>query len=1089
MKKPKQIRGSGGGGGGGSSHTPVQFPDNLQSSASAQICDLLGEGEIEGLVNGLKSVYLNETPLQNADGTYNFQGVAINTRNGSQDQTFLPIGRPAQIDNADFDGFNDVENEINVGTFVTHVTPITRSISNPNVTAARVLISFPQLSFQDSSTGDLSGTEVEIKIYVQSNGGGFVQQAHDVINGKSMSKYQKSYRLTLQGGAPYDIRVERVTADATDDVNTQNKTFWDSYTEIVEAKLTYPNSALVALRVKASQFSSIPQRAYDVKLLRIKVPTNYNPETRAYDGIWDGTFKVAWTDNPAWVFYDMLTTARYGLGNFITEDQVDKWTLYQIAKYCDELVPDGFGGMEPRFTCNIYIQTRAEAFKVINDLASIFRGMPFWSSGSITVAQDSPQDASYLFTPANVVDGLFNYIGVSAKSRHTVALVAWNDPDDFCRQKIEYVEDAEGIAQFGVIETQVVAMGCTSRGQAHRLGRWALYTEKYQSETVSFQTGLEAAICQPGQIIKIADPVRAGIRCGGRIVSSDISSIVADGDIPLSISNSLMLSVMLPDGTTEERPVAGIEGREISVTGEFSQAPQAQGIWILSNANVEPQYFRVISVAESKSGVFDVTAIAHNPDKFQAVDQGTVLETRSISLLSDVPDSPTDLQVIETLYAVGKDVRAKITVTWKMVDHAASYVVNWKRDNQNTIMVPETTANDVEILAAEPGQYQFWVYAVSAVGKRSVAAQISKKIQGKIAPPASVQNFSLIPQAGMAYLSWDQSVDLDVLVGGFVRIRYSPDIETPVWKDSVDITEALPGITTKAVVPLLPGAYMAKFIDSSNVPSNEESIIITTIPTALNLNVIETITESPAFAGEKTAMEYREDFDGLTLASTFLIDDIGPIDEIAAIDFLGGVNSEGEYLFANGLDLGGVYSSRLTANIAASAIDVTDTIDQRFDNCDDWLDLDGDFIDDVNAVVYLRSTLDDPEADPTWTEWKPFFVGEYTARAFQFKVIARSNNAAHSIVINSLSVVIDMEDRTENLAGLTSPASVYTVTFAAPFKAAPAVGITAHDMISGDYYVISNKTNSGFDITFKNQAGDAVARTFDVLAKGYGRAS
>lgn len=1071
---PKIIRGAGGDS-GGDSHTPSEAPDTLQSSASAQILDLLCEGEIEGLQGGAKGIYLDGTPIQNNDGTFNFSGIVIYTRVGTQSQDYIP-------------GQTDTENEISVGVEVKNGAPgpIVRTLTNVNLDAVRVTISFPQLSHTDSSSGDLGGSDVEYAIDVQSNGAGYVQMISQHIYGKTMSKYERQHRIGLAGSPPWDIRVRRISADSID-VNTQNRTVWESYAELEDVKLGYPNSALVGIQVKASQFQSIPTRAYDVKLLKIQVPTNYDPELKTYSGSWDGTFKIAWTDNPAWVFYDLVTSERYGLGGFIPDEQVDKWSLYSIGRYCDELVDDGFGGVECRFTCNLYIQSRNDAFTVINDLASIFRGMAYWVQGSLTLSQDSPQDASYLFTPANVLDGKFNYVGASLKARHTVALVSYNDPTDFYSTKVEYVEDQDAIAKYGIVEVQVTAMGCTSRGQAHRLGKWLLYTEKFQSETVGFQTGIEGATLRPGQVIKISDPVRAGIRRGGRLSAGTNNTITIDSDIAYTLG--LALSVMLPDNSVAEKNVLSIVGRVVTVDSNFAITPQKDSIWIISDMNVEPQQFRVISILENQNQVFEITALAHNPSKFDFIDFGTQLTAQSISELSATPDSPSDLLVIETLYAVGKDVRTKITVSWKHVDHASSYIVQWQKDNLNVITVPQQSSNEIEILNAEPGIYTFLIYALTSLGKKSVPSKVLKTILGKGAPPLSVENFSLIPQAGMAYLSWDQAVDLDVLIGGSIRIRYTPDIVTPTWKNSIDILPALPGTATHATVPLLTGTYLAKFVDSSFIASDDESTLTTTVPEAFALNVVQTLTEDPTFLGVKTAMEYRTDLEGLTLSATTLVDDIPDIDSLPAFDFLGGVSPVGEYDFAGSTDLGAVYTSRLTIALQATSYDVTDTIDQRIDNCDDWQDLDGDFIDDVNAVVYLRSTLDNPASSPTWTDWKPFFVGEYTARAFQFKLIATSTNPSHSIVVESLSVTIDMPDRTENLPAIVSGAGTFSVAYADPFHATPALGITAHNMVSGDFYVIANKTNSGFDITFKNSAGTVVSRTFDVLAKGYGRAS
>lgn len=1079
-----KIRGSGGGGkgGGGSGQAPQEQKDNLQSVAYAKVLDLVSEGEIEGLVKGFESVYLDGTPLKNSDGTFNFSNVQIVTRTGLPNQGYIP-------------GFSAAEAEQGVGVEVKYkLNPndppftgaVTRTITNSAVDAVRVRISMPQMTFQNPSTGDLTGTSVTYAIELSSNGGPFQEVLRDTVTGKSTSKYERDYRVDLTGDSPWQVRVKRYTEDSTT-VTTQNRTIWESYTEIVDGKLRYPNSALVALKIDSKQFNSIPVRGYDMKGLKIRVPYNYDPTSRTYSGSWDGTFKIAWTDNPAWILYDILTSERYGLGGFIPESHVDKWSLYTIARYCDELVPDGNGGTEPRFTCNMYLQTRQEAYQLLQDLASCFRGMIYWSSGTITAVQDAPMDPAHLFTPANVVDGRFTYSGSSAKNRHTVAVVAWNDPEDLYRQKVEYVEDQEGIARYGVIETQIAAFGCTSRGQANRAGRWLLYSEQYQTETVTFATGLTGAICRPGQIIKVADPARAGSRRGGRIASATSTSITVDTDITLD-PNGLSLSVILPSGEVEERTVLSAGGRVITVTSAFSSIPQTGAIWMVTSATVEAQLFKIIGVSEGQNGTYSVTAIAHDPQKYGVVEEGLELEPRDISDLSQTPNSPSNVTLTETLYEVSADVRVKVTISWDLVPLAGSYVVQYQRDESNLITLPETRTNDVEILNAEPGTYRVTVYAISPLGKRSVGSIAQKKILGKALPPGNVQNFSLIPLGDTAYLSWTKAVDLDVLLGGVVRIRHTPDLVGAEWRNAVDITPALPGNTTRFQTPLLSGTYMAKFIDSSGVPSSQESIIVTSVPAPLAQNVVYQVDEHPSFSGTRNSMEFFPTLGGLAISGTLVDDILVPVDEVLAWDFGGGVASSGSYLFANTVDLLAPFSSRVTARIKAEAVDVADTIDFRTNLCDEWLDLDGAFIDDVNAELYMRTTTDDPSSmGAVWTPWKPFFVGDYLARGYQFELRCSSLTDNHNMVITELSVSIDMPDRVVNLSGLVSGAGTLAVSYPEPFFEVPSVGITGFNLNSGDYYQISNNTKNGFDIVFRNSGGTAVSRTFDVLAKGYGR--
>ena len=745
--------GGGKGGGGASARVAQEAPDSLRSKAYARVVDLISEGEIEGLVNGLQSVYLDDTPIQNADGTTNFSGVTLETRDGTQQQSYVP-------------GFSSVENEVPVGVEIKASQSVVRSITDPDVDAVRIKVSVGQLTNQDTTNGDLNGSSVTFAIDRQVSGGGFVEVINDTISGKTTTKYQRSYYVPLIGSGPWEIRVRRITADSTSSA-IQNKTYLDSYTEVVESKLRYPNSALVALRVDASQFSAIPRRSYDMKLLRVRVPVNYDPGTRAYSGVWNGTFKIAWTDNPAWCFYDLVTSTRYGLGGYIPESQVDKWALYRVAQYCDQLVPNGLGGFEPRFTCNLYLQTREQAYKVVQDMASIFRGMVYWSGGAITVTQDAPSDAVYQFAPGNVVDGEFAYQGSSAKARHTVALVTWNDPDDFYRQKVEYVEDAAGIARYGIVQSDVVALGCTARGQAHRVGKWLLFSEQSESEIVTFRTGLEGAVVRPGDVIKVADPVRGGMRLGGRIAGATVSTVTIDQELPADLP--WRLSVVLPNGVVEERLVGPVSGRTLTVTIPFSTAPQVDAIWVLASSIIEPQLFRVVAVAERDPGVHEVTALAHNPSKYASIEEGLALQPRSITVLSDVPPPPTGLVMQESLYRVKDQAQVLVQVSWSEVQTAIAYRLSYRVAGGNFVSLPLTSANYAEIRDAQEGQYEFSLRAIGITRKESVPATLSGAVLGKTLPPSDVTGFTVQRRVSDLMIAWDELPDAD-LSGYEVRV-------------------------------------------------------------------------------------------------------------------------------------------------------------------------------------------------------------------------------------------------------------------------------------------------------------------------------
>jgi predicted phage tail protein len=745
--------GGGKGGGGASARVAQEAPDSLRSKAYARVVDLISEGEIEGLVNRLQSVYLDDTPIQNADGTTNFSGVTLETRDGTQQQSYVP-------------GFSSVENEVPVGVEIKASQSVVRSITDPDVDAVRIKVSVGQLTNQDTTNGDLNGSSVTFAIDRQVSGGGFVEVINDTISGKTTTKYQRSYYVPLIGSGPWEIRVRRITADSTSSA-IQNKTYLDSYTEVVESKLRYPNSALVALRVDASQFSAIPRRSYDMKLLRVRVPVNYDPGTRAYIGVWNGTFKIAWTDNPAWCFYDLVTSTRYGLGGYIPESQVDKWALYRVAQYCDQLVPNGLGGFEPRFTCNLYLQTREQAYKVVQDMASIFRGMVYWSGGAITVTQDAPSDAVYQFAPGNVVDGEFAYQGSSAKARHTVALVTWNDPDDFYRQKVEYVEDAAGIARYGIVQSDVVALGCTARGQAHRVGKWLLFSEQSESEIVTFRTGLEGAVVRPGDVIKVADPVRGGMRLGGRIAGATVSTVTIDQELPADLP--WRLSVVLPNGVVEERLVGPVSGRTLTVTIPFSTTPQVDAIWVLASSIIEPQLFRVVAVAERDPGVHEVTALAHNPSKYASIEEGLALHPRSITVLSDVPPPPTELVMQESLYRVKDQAQVLVQVSWSEVQTAIAYRLSYRVAGGNFVSLPLTSANYAEIRDAQEGQYEFSLRAIGITRKESVPVTLNATVLGKTLPPSDVTGFTVQRRVSDLMIAWDELPDAD-LSGYEVRV-------------------------------------------------------------------------------------------------------------------------------------------------------------------------------------------------------------------------------------------------------------------------------------------------------------------------------
>lgn len=712
--------GAGGGkGGGGAARAAVEAPDSLRSRDYVRVLGVLSSGPVFGPTDSahpLRCLYLDDTPVEASDGTRNFKDLAIFFLPGTVDQSYIP-------------GFQSAESASSVNVQVEAATPWTQTITDTTADAVRITVSLPAIYKQNTSNGDITGTVVTLKIQRKNSGGSFTDILTNSIDGKQRSTYKRSYRIPLPAGTgPWDIRVVRITGDSTSSA-LQNDTYVDAYSLIYEGKFSYPYSALCGIDINAEQFSRVPLIAADMKGLLVRVPSNYDPETRAYTGAWDGTFSApTWTNNPAWVFFDLLTHPRYGLGKFIPEASVDKWTLYRIAQYCDELVDDGDGGEEPRFTCNLVLQTRQEALKVMSDLASIFRGLVYFAAGLITPTQDAPADPVAHFTRANVVEGQFLYRGSARRARHTVALVTWNDLEDLGRLKTEYVEDSDAVERYGVRELNLTGFGCTSRGQAHRIGKWALATEQRETDTVVFRASLEAAVVVPGDIIETSDPARAGRGMGGRIHSATTSSVVLDRSVLLEGGETYELSVYPPDGGAPvTRAVTTGAGTvsTLAVSPAFAAAPPAQSVWLLKASNLQPETWRVISVAETDNPLeYEVTALQHDPTKYAFVEQDLVLAPPPTSLLPSAwtcqpPIGPLGFEMVYRTTEVTFE--ASLEVSWGRSEDpfVRSYAVLVRKDAGNWEHFGDVSAPEIRIPLDSPGDFEFEVVAVNTVGARS----------------------------------------------------------------------------------------------------------------------------------------------------------------------------------------------------------------------------------------------------------------------------------------------------------------------------------------------------------------------------------
>jgi len=838
------VRGAGGGGKGGGGKPAQEAANTLKSIQYAEIIDVISEGEIGGLVNGSKSIFLDGVPLENSDGTANFTNVSYSVRTGTQTQDPVPsagsgvsatYGNPASSNPIKYGSANAQE----------------ISITNTNVKSVDVTIAVPALTYQDTSTGDLNGNSVSFKIYYKTVNTSFTVVHDATIEGKCTSLYQKAYTVSflnaIAADYPITLRVERTKADSTTS-NIQDKMYWYSYTEHIPTILNYPNTALINFKIDAEQFSSIPTRGYEIYGIKVRVPSNYNPTTRVYTGEWNGTFSTPmWTDNPAWIFYDLVTENRYGLGSdLLTESSVDKWALYTIAKYCDELVPTGFkengvATYEPRFTCNAFIYTQDDAYRLLGNITSVFRAMQYWALGQFSLSVDMPKDPIMQFTPANVIDGQFTYSGSSMKTRHTVAAVTWNDPKDMCKQKIEYVEDTDGINRYGIIQTDIIAFGCTSRGQAHRLGKWLLYSEQMETETVTFKTGIENCIMLPGDIIQTTDPFRAGDRYGGRILSfNGTSAITLDTPPPVGTYN---LVVYTPYKDTQ----GNLRGKLTTIQGEISSnvftayVPitaeiTTESVWVATAVGtIEPEYWRVIGIKEEDDHISAViTALEYRKDKFAFVENDIKLEERPVSTIDySKPDTPyLDTTTVfqgpivingityatytnalswcqEYLYYAGPGILSNgVTISWS--GDSTNYKVRWKLTTDTVWSDTTTSYPYLEIKPIKEGAYNVEIYAVNTLNKLSDPLQLNMTILGKAALPNEVTGLTIAKQEGSIYIAWNApdnpiytKPDLD-LAGYEIRELYSTGLDpytklsgsTVVWKDKIELGAYLGTVLT-----------------------------------------------------------------------------------------------------------------------------------------------------------------------------------------------------------------------------------------------------------------------------------------------------
>ncbi len=717
--------------GQGKPRQPVIAPDSAQSITRAKIQYGLSEGEVEGLANGLQSIYLDDTPLQNPAGGWNFERVQADFRYGTNDQPHI-------------EGFPDISSESAVGVELKSESPWVRAISNTDLDAVSIRFRWGPLRQQNAENGDVKGYTIQYAIDLQTDGGTWTEVLNTQIAAKTSNDYKRQHTIQLpQADTGWTIRVRRLTPNSTSEY-ISDKMYVDALTEVIDLKLSYPNTAMLGLQYDAETFSNVAKIAVDLKGIKLQVPSNYDPVARTYTGMWDGTFKRAYTNNPAWIYYDICTSKRYALGDRLTSAMLDKWSLYRLAQYCDQMVSDGKGGQEPRFTCNVYLQSTEDAFAILTKLSGVFRAISYWDGNAIVCDADIPQDTYFTYTKANVIDGHFEYVGTRARDRHTVAKVAWDNPANHYKTEYVYVRDEAAIAKLGVRIAEIDAWGCTSEGQAQRAGLWALKSEQLETRTVSFKVGLDGYIPQPGRVIEIADELFAGRANGGRIsaVSDNRRTITLDRDDVVCRAGDRLV-VNGEDGKAQARIVSSKIGRKVTVAVAFDSVA-AENVWVVDAQDLKTMKFRVMSITQDEKHQFSITALQYESSKYDAIDFGAFIDERPISIINPTVQAPVESVSItsETMVQQGLAVETMV-ISWPQAQGATKYQVEWRKDDGTWIKLPITGNNSAEVSGIYAGNYEARVTAISAFDIASLPTySMLTALSGKQGLPPALANIS-----------------------------------------------------------------------------------------------------------------------------------------------------------------------------------------------------------------------------------------------------------------------------------------------------------------------------------------------------------
>ncbi|QLV88550.1 host specificity protein J [Citrobacter sp. RHBSTW-00678] len=764
-------------GGGSKSRTPTEQPDDLQSVAKAKLLIALGEGEFSGQLTG-KDIYLDGTALENADGSQNFSGVTWEFRAGTQAQKYIQ-------------GIPGTENEINVGSEVSSITAWTRTFTNTQLSAVRLRLKWPSL-FKQQDNGDLVGYSINYAIDLQTDGGTWQTVLNTSVTGKTTSGYERSHRIDLpQAGSTWTIRLRKITSDANSAKIGDTMTL-QSFTEVIDAKLRYPNTALLYIEFDSSQFNgSIPQISCEPRGRVIRVPDNYNPETRTYSGTWQGAFKWAWTDNPAWIFYDLVITDRFGLGNRLTAANIDKWTLYQVSQYCDQPVPDGKGGngTEPRYICNVYVQERNDAYTVLRDFAAIFRGMTYWGGDQIVALADMPRDVDYAYTRANVIDGRFTYSSSTTKTRYTTALVSWSDPDNAYADAMEPVFEQTLVTRYGFNQLEMTAIGCTRQSEANRKGRWGILTNN-KDRVVSFDVGLDGNIPQPGYVIAVADELLSGKVMGGRISAVNGRAITLDRNADAAAGSRLILN--LPSGASQSRTIQAVNGKVVTVTTVYSETPQPEAVWVVESDELYAQQYRVVSVTDNNDGTFSIAGVWNDPDKYSRIDTGAIIDQRPVSVIPPGNQSPPANIVISSFSVVQQNISVEtMRASWDQAQNAIAYEAQWRRNDGNWVNVPRSSTTSFDVPGIYAGRYLVRVRAINAAEISSGWGYSEEAtLTGKVGNPPKPVGFATTPINWGIRLNWGFPANTGDTLKTEIQYTANSDFSNPLLLSDVPYPSA-----------------------------------------------------------------------------------------------------------------------------------------------------------------------------------------------------------------------------------------------------------------------------------------------------------